>query len=286
LKEVREHQLFRSTAESAVAPSLKERCPNDVVYETTIGKSRIRQTVPIQIGFMILQYAKLRMLEFYYDCLKKYYNSKEFQLMHMDTDSFYLAVSKDLYGKLTDKNIQLPEKWFPSRDGVTKITIPGTTVETTPKLYDKYVPGLFKTEHGGLAEIALTCKTNYLLGETEGMNKVTFKGGQKDRNRNITNWEAYKRSLVDIKQIKGSNMGFRLTNKSGTKSMSTYYSHKTILTSIYTKAVILDDGIHIRPFTPDEVYATEEIVNQEATQRDRMADDDYLLDDCSDVDEY
>ena len=41
----------------------------DDVYELDKGKNKITMDVPIQIGFTILNYAKLRMLEFYYNCL-------------------------------------------------------------------------------------------------------------------------------------------------------------------------------------------------------------------------
>ena len=42
------------------------------LYEVETYKTRISVDTPIQIGFFILQYAKLRMLEFYYDCLNRY----------------------------------------------------------------------------------------------------------------------------------------------------------------------------------------------------------------------
>ena len=42
------------------------------LYEVETYKTRISVDTPIQIGFFILQYAKLRMLEFYYDCLNSY----------------------------------------------------------------------------------------------------------------------------------------------------------------------------------------------------------------------
>ena len=42
------------------------------LYEVETYKSRVSVDTPIQIGFFILQYAKLRMLEFYYDCLNIY----------------------------------------------------------------------------------------------------------------------------------------------------------------------------------------------------------------------
>ena len=42
------------------------------LYEVETYKSCISVDTPLQIGFFILQYAKLRMLEFYYDCLNLY----------------------------------------------------------------------------------------------------------------------------------------------------------------------------------------------------------------------
>ena len=35
------------------------------------------------------------MLEFYYDFLDQYFSRQYFELCHMDTDSFYLAMSGD-----------------------------------------------------------------------------------------------------------------------------------------------------------------------------------------------
>lgn len=36
------------------------------------------------------------MLEFYYDCLDKCCNREDFELMSMDTDSFYKAISEEV----------------------------------------------------------------------------------------------------------------------------------------------------------------------------------------------
>lgn len=42
------------------------------VYEIKSAKKRVKLDLPIQIGFFVYQYAKLRMLEFYYHCIDKY----------------------------------------------------------------------------------------------------------------------------------------------------------------------------------------------------------------------
>ena len=65
------------------------------VYEVEMLKKTIDWDLPLQIGFFVYQYAKLRMLEFYYDFIDKYIDRTDFQLCEMDTDSLYLALSSN-----------------------------------------------------------------------------------------------------------------------------------------------------------------------------------------------
>ena len=44
-----------------------------------VGKHKIIMDTPIQIGCAVYQLAKLRMLQFYYDCLDKYVDRSDFQ---------------------------------------------------------------------------------------------------------------------------------------------------------------------------------------------------------------
>ena len=44
---------------------------------------------------MVYQLAKLRMLRFYYDLLDKYIDRRDYELIQMDTDSIYFALSYD-----------------------------------------------------------------------------------------------------------------------------------------------------------------------------------------------
>ena len=50
---------------------------------------------PYQCGIAVYQLAKLRMLEFYYDFLDKYFSRQDFELCYLDTNSFHLAMSGD-----------------------------------------------------------------------------------------------------------------------------------------------------------------------------------------------
>ena len=47
----------------------------------------------MQIGFFVYQYAKLRMLQFYFDFMDKYLDRRDFQYCEMDTDSAYIAIA-------------------------------------------------------------------------------------------------------------------------------------------------------------------------------------------------
>ena len=62
-------------------------------YEVCLKKRQIKITRPYQCGISVYQLAKLRMLEFYYDFLDKFIDRRDFELLQMDTDSFYFAMA-------------------------------------------------------------------------------------------------------------------------------------------------------------------------------------------------
>ena len=64
---------------------------DDETYEVQSSKKKIKMDLPLQVGFFVYQYAKLRILQFYYDCVDKYIDKSDFEFCEMDTDSAYLA---------------------------------------------------------------------------------------------------------------------------------------------------------------------------------------------------
>jgi len=62
-------------------------------YELESRKPRITIRRPFQVGIAVYQLARLRMLEFYDDFLNKYIDRRDFELIQMDTDSNYMAIS-------------------------------------------------------------------------------------------------------------------------------------------------------------------------------------------------
>ena len=124
----------------------------DQLYEVELVKSEIEHREPIIVGFFILQYAKLRMLELFYNFFKKFCDTDKYEELEMDTDSFYLALS--------EKNLEdvvLAEKraeWdqLRSEDCTDNFTANATdkffprTCCNAYKKHDKREPRFFKEE--------------------------------------------------------------------------------------------------------------------------------------------
>jgi hypothetical protein len=110
-----------------------------------------KQSLPVQIGFAVNQLAKLRMLEFYYDCLDYYCERSNFQYCLMDTDSAYIGISgeslKDIVKPELKEEFKENKHLWLGRDD-TKVN----------ELHDRRTPGLFKLEYEGDGIIALASK--------------------------------------------------------------------------------------------------------------------------------
>ena len=64
-------------------------------YKIELRKSKIDITRPFQVGIVVYQLAKRRMLQFYYEFLDFYFDRQDFELIQMDTDSMYFAFSRE-----------------------------------------------------------------------------------------------------------------------------------------------------------------------------------------------
>jgi hypothetical protein len=109
---------------------------------------------------------------------------------------------------------------------------------TENKAYDKRKPGLFKIEFEGDGIVALCSKSYYVWGNKD---KKSCKGCQKTRNK-LDKYN-YINCLFDKEFQKCTNKGFRFDNK----IMKTYEQEKVALTPIYTRGIVLDNGINIAP---------------------------------------
>ena len=90
-------------------------CTNDQLYEVDLVKSEIENKKSNIVRFFVLQYAKLRILELYYNLFVKYCDVKKFEELEMDTKSVNLALSEhDLYYCIWPARKKL---WNPLRSG-------------------------------------------------------------------------------------------------------------------------------------------------------------------------
>ena len=78
-----------------------------------MNKRTVTYALPIHVGFFVLQYAKMRMLQFYYDFIDRYLERPLFQYCELDTDSAYLALAGETVDELVTP--ELREHYFRHR---------------------------------------------------------------------------------------------------------------------------------------------------------------------------
>ena len=224
-------------------------------YEVTSSKARVTYDLPLHIGFFVYQYAKLRMLQFYYDFVARYVERPMFQYCEMDTDSAYIALAGDSIDDLvsTDRREHYflhRSKWLPAEccdeheDDYVQTRLAGRSWTATEscclarKAFDKRTPGLFKVEWCGDGFIGLCSKTYYCFGST---NKSTTKGLNK--RQNDIDKDAFLAVLTNRRSGGGINRGFRVRDS----SVMTYVQERAALTYFYPKRKVLADGLSTAP---------------------------------------
>ena len=224
-------------------------------YEVTSSKARVTYDLPLHIGFFVYQYAKLRMLQFYYDFVARYVERPMFQYCEMDTDSAYIALAGESIDDLVTSEhrehyFRNRSQWLPAEccddheEEYVCARIAGRSWTATEscciarKAFDKRTPGLFKVEWRGNGFIGLCSKTYYCFGATD---KYSTKGLSK--RHNDIDKDAFLAVLTNRRSGGGVNRGFRVHNS----SMMTYIQEKAALTYFYPKRKVLADGLSTAP---------------------------------------
>ena len=197
------------------------------VFEVSQRKRRVTIKRPYQCGIAVYQLAKLRMLEFYYDFVDKFCDRRDFEVIQMDTDSLYMALSANDFDDIIKPDLKElykdeKPKWLVTDE------------------YSKRVPGLFKPEFKGKRMIALTSKCYFADNGENGVGgipKFSCKGVS--RRQNKMSWERYKNALFGSLD-KVTNIGFRKKEN----HIVTYKQTKLGLSAYYDKRIVHEDGIH------------------------------------------
>ena len=227
----------------------------DDAYEIELNKKTVKYTLPVHVGFFVLQYAKLRMLQFYYDFIVRYVERPLFEYCEMDTDSAYLALAAESVDDLVtptlrDHYFRHRSEWLPSeccddhRNDYVRCRLanrPWVGDEACCKArraFDKRTPGLFKVEWSGAGFVGLCSKTYYCFGATD---KYSTKGLSK--RHNTIDKDAFLEVLTNRRSGGGSNRGFRVHNS----TVMTYVQNRDALTFFYAKRVVHEDGVTTGP---------------------------------------
>jgi hypothetical protein len=205
-------------------------------YEIKSRKPRVTINRPFQVGIAVYQLAKLRVLEFYYDFLDRFVDRQDFELIQMDTDSLYFALSAT---NLEDA--VKPEL----REEFTKCKKDWLSWDT----WSSRTPGLFKLEFEGHRAIALCSKCYVVDNDTKSKHSSK---GMSARLNSLT-WGRYKAALGGCKD-RAENRGFRMHNG----QMTTYHQEKLGLSAYYDKRRVLPDGIHTEPIEYSLGYRPED----------------------------
>ena len=138
---------------------------NNSLYEVELAKAQIEHKEPIIVGFFILQYAKLRMLELYYNFFTRFCDVNNFEELEMDTDSLYLALAEKELEDCIRPEMRAEWQRLRSIDCVDNFTADAVTnffprtCCVKHKQHDKREPGLFKEEFRCTEMLCLCSKT-------------------------------------------------------------------------------------------------------------------------------
>ena len=225
---------------------------NNSLYEVELAKADIEHKKPIIVGFFILEYAKLRMLELYYNFCTRFCDVNKFEELEMDTDSLYLALAEKELEDCIRPEMTAECQRMRSHDCLDSFTADAVrnfflrTCCVRHEQHDKREPGLFK-EECRCTEMFCLCSKIYCCYDVTSKNlKFSTKGLSKrvlepSGHRPL---EVYRRVLNEKVYVTSNNRGFRTNNQSA----ATCEQIKKSLPYFYRKRIVEGDGIHTQPF--------------------------------------
>ena len=224
---------------------------NISLYEVELAKAQIEHKGPIVVGFFIPQYAKLRMLELYYNFCTRFCDVNKFEELEMDTDSLFLALAEKELEDCIRPEISAERQRLRSNYCVESFTVDAAanffprTCCAKHKQQDKREPGLFKEEFRCTEMLCLCSKTYCCYDVTSKKRKF----GSKGLNKRVLEQsgdgplEKYRRVVNGKVTVTSNNRGFRTNSL----SVATCEPFQKILSYFYPKRVVETDVIHSQP---------------------------------------
>ena len=224
---------------------------NDHLYEAELIKSETEHKEPISVRFFLLQYAKFRTLDLYYDVIDMFCDVRKFEELEMHTVFQYLALSEDDWfdcirpakkkvwnslrsGDCTDElSANSTTKFFPS------------TCCAKYEEHDRGEPGLVKEELRCTEMICLCSKTyccydsqsNNIKFSSKGLDERTLEDigcGPMSKNRKV---------LEKVIKVTSTERGFRRKQH----AVSTYDQTRRGFSYFYPRRNVQQDGRYTCP---------------------------------------
>ena len=195
---------------------------NNSLYEVELARAQIEHKEPIIVGFFLLQNAKLRMLELYYNFFTNICDVNKFEDLEMDTDSLYLVLAEKELEDCIRPEMRAEWKRSRSNDSVDSFNADALanffprTCCAKHKQRDKGEPGLFKEEFRCTVSLCLCSKTYCCYDVTSKKLKFSSKGLNKRvlEQSGDGPLEKYRRVLYEKVYVTSNNRGFRTNNHS------------------------------------------------------------------------
>ena len=155
---------------------------NNSLFEVEISKEQIEHEKPIIVGFFILQYAKLRVLELYYNFFTRFCDVNKFEELEMDTDSLHLAFAEKELKHCIRPEMRAEWQRWRSNDCIDIFTADAVAIFFSRTCcvkhnqHDKREPGLFREEFRCTEIIYLCSKTHCCCEVTSNKPKFSSKG--------------------------------------------------------------------------------------------------------------
>lgn len=221
----------------------------DDIFESEFSNVNIVINSPVYLGYMILQYAKLHMLSFYFDFLLKFVGMEKFEMAEMDTDSCYFGLGattlreaiKPEMLSIFDQSISNNCRDNFRGDNFNVVWFPRECCSRHSK-HDLRTPGLMKLEFKGTQIISLCSKSYVAINKKD--NVMDFKYSLKGVNNQFVDpSHAFKSVLSTQKPVKAVNRGIRPFKN----SIYSYIQPKQAFNYFYCKRLVMPDGVHTKP---------------------------------------
>lgn len=219
------------------------------LYEVEIATSKVRHDLPLVVAFNILQNAKVRMLEVYYDFLNVYIMRDMCTLCTMDTDSLYVSLSREtleecVHPHLKDEYISR-QKGSCGQPRTAQDLMLARTCCAACEFTDSRTCGIFKFENVSDAIYALAPKSYVTINyETQAV-KLSAKGCRRRPLLQQRPVDIFKAVLDTGDPHHVINRGIRLLDG----KVVTYRLLKPGISFQYFKRIVLPTlgGIYTRP---------------------------------------